>query len=580
MRIKSSQLATRRVASALCSLICILLYPAPATAQSAPGAIDRDAQRILEQQQQQARERQREFDAGQQVAPNGAAPEATPAPAIIQPGQCAAIHEVRLLGMIRYKAADFAVVLGPVKSDCTTIATIDAALRAITNRYVTDGYITSRAFVGPQDLKSGTLTITVFEGQVSAVKGVGDKPYGKGELGAAFAGVSGQLNLRALEQGVDQLARMGKAEATIDIAPGEVPGTSNVLVRRKAADVWLRPILSLNNYGSASTGRWQASLGLDADSLLGLADVWSLYYQRNASNDALRGNSAVGGFMSLPHGWWTLSLSAGASRYRSVLEGNGLSFVARGTSWNGSAMLDRMVMRSAATKLSLVADLTVQDSKNYIQGIQLQTGSYRIASAGFGVNWQHKTKRSLYSGRVKFEQGLGLFGAHTVDTGPGGARGKFSLISADFSANSQWKLGRSELSNLVVLRGQLGLTNLFPAQRFSLGGPGTVRGFNDDGISGRSGMMAREQLGLGLGELFKGKPARTRIGLFAGVDMGAIAANSYDLYERGFLASASGGLRLQGRYLQAELTVAAPLSAPSWVRHKASEISATMRIAL
>ena len=196
--------------------------------------------------------------------------------------------------MTRYRADDFADVLASLKGDCVGVAAIDAALRAISNRYVDDGYVTSRAFVGPQDLARGVLTITVIEGRVDAIRSEGatgkeaptperqSAPYGRAELIQAFPIRAGALlDLRALEQGVDQLARMAKAEPFIDIEPGAGPGASAIVIRRRTLNAALRPGIAINNDGAANTGRWQGVFSLDADSPLGIADVWSVYYQRN-----------------------------------------------------------------------------------------------------------------------------------------------------------------------------------------------------------------------------------------------------------------------------------------------------------
>ena len=460
---------------------------------------------------------------------------------------------------------------------------IDGALRAITNRYVKDGFVTSRAFVGPQDLKAEVLTITVIEGRVSGVTAApGEPAYGPREIGAAFPVNSGDiLNLRALEHGVDQLARMSKGDPKLDIAPGDAPGTSLVLVKRGPGVRWVRPSLSLNNDGSTSTGRWQGTASLDVDSLLGMGDVWSFYYQRGVSSDPLRGNSAYGGFASFPHGWWTLSLSAGGSDYHSVLSANGLSFVNRGKTWTGSASVERMLKRNAKTKLSASAGLALIDTRNSIQGIQLRSSSYRIVSARVGVRWQRKLGKSQLSVSGGYDQGLGLLGAHTVDTGPGGASGRYSLMSLDAGLQTPFKVGPSKLTNTLTLRSQWSFDNLFPAQRFNLGGSSTVRGFRDDGISGRTGVALREQLGFGIVDLAKENPdLAAGLSGFLAYDIGAVRPVAGDPYERGVLQSASAGFRLHGRHVQGELAISVPVSAPGWVRHEDAVVSATVRILL
>jgi hemolysin activation/secretion protein len=544
--------------------------------------IDRQAQRLQEQQQQQARDRAEQFDRSRERPPSGEEIMREDQPPAVN-SQCAAIDDVRLVGVTHYEPDTFATALASLKSSCVGLGAIDGVLRVITNRYVHDGYVTSRALVGPQDLKTGVLTITVIEGRVGVIKGTGNKPYGPGELAAVFPRMGNRLlNLRALEQGVDQLARMAKADPGIDIAPGGTAGTSDVMVTRKPLSARLRPSLTFTSDGPASTGRWQGTATIDADSPLGIADVWSFYYQHDVNGDGTRGSEAYGGFVSIPHDWWTLSLSAGASDYHSVLSGNDLSFTNAGKSWNASASLDRMLHRDARSKLSMSGGLSLVDTENEIAGIQLRTSSYRIVSLKLGTRWQRRVgKAVLVSASISYERGLGMFGANAADFGPGGPSGKFDLVSGDVAVQSGFTLAGTRFTNFALVRWQLGFDNLFPAQRLSLGGSSTIRGFQDDGISGRSGASLREQLGFGIANLARtSRNWGTAVSGYVGYDVGGILPNGYDAYERGLMQSASFGLRMQNRHVQAEVSLAVPISAPNWIRKRGAVVSGNMRISL
>lgn len=544
--------------------------------------MDRDAQRIQQQQQQQQQDRQQGFDQSQARPPSGAESGKGSSPAGVTGSGCLDVHELQVVGMTRYHQADFVSVLAPLKGQCVGVAAINAALHAITDRYVHDGYVTSRAFVGPQNLKDGVLTITVFEGRVGKIEPIGKRPYSKRELAAAFAADHGDiLNLRALEQGVDQLARLAGGDPTIQIAPGEQQITSNVEVNRKPTDSWLRPGFAINNNGSASTGRLQATASLDADSPLGLADFWSLYYSHDAINDRRRGSDAWGGFVSLPHGWWTLSLSGGVSDYHTVIEGSVLAFLSNGSSWNASATLDRMVYRDANTKFSLSGGLALVDTANYIAGIQLQTGSYRIVTANITAHWQRRFGNSLIASNIGYSRGVDILGARTVDTGPGGATGTFNLISGDTSVQSRFAVGPTKFTNTLQLRGQWGFDNMFPVSAFSVGGYSTVRGFRDDGISGRTGALLREQLGFGICDT---KACSPRLGAsldgYLAYDVGAIRPNDFNAYERGLLQSGTVGAKINVQHFQTDIALSVPISAPTFVRHKGTEFTASLRWAL
>ncbi|MDV0916573.1 POTRA domain-containing protein, partial [Enterobacter asburiae] len=76
------------------------------------------------------------------------------------------------------------------------------------------GYITSRAFLTEQDLSGGQLNIVVLEGRLEAIRLEGETPR---MLKMAFPGrVGGILNLRDIEQGMEQINRLRSEPVQIE----------------------------------------------------------------------------------------------------------------------------------------------------------------------------------------------------------------------------------------------------------------------------------------------------------------------------------------------------------------------------
>lgn len=566
-------------------LLCSAAVAPAAFAQVAPPQVNRDAERLQEIERERQRTREEQFRQSQTAPPQATqvAPETEVA---AEAGGCAAVRSVQVKGMTRYAQSDFAGDLAKLTGDCVSIADINAVLRTITNRYIADGYVTSRAVIGPQDLKSGVLEIVVVEGQLNAIssESIGTKrTYSKGELAAAFPNTKGrQLNLRDLEQGVDQLARLGSAEPDIDITPAELPGASNLIVRRKRADTPLRASYAVNNDGSANTGRIQSTASLDIDSPLGIADFWSLYYSRDLENRQGRGSEGYGAFVSIPYGYTTLTLSGGRYSFDSILQGVDQAFANTGVSTNGSATLDHLLFRDAKTKLSVSAGISGLDTVNRIQGIKLRTSSYRLISGAINFRAQRRIGAGLATADFGFTRGLDIFGANSVDTGPGGAQLVFRKIELNLGYQTRTKVFGVPVNYSGVLRGAAALDSVFPGERFSLGGTSTVRGFRDDGISGRSGVFTRQQIGFPLFSIFGDKAAGTQTSFsgLIGYDAGGIRPRKGDAFERGFLHSSTIGLRVNNKRVSGEFTLSAPLSAPETVQRRDLELSASLRLSL
>lgn len=560
-------------------LILSFILTVPVWAQPIPNNNERELERIQEREIERQRAREESLRDSQITPPSGsnvAAPEVEDT----EDTQCLPIQSVILVGLEKFSRDDFATEIDQITGECTSLSQINEVLRAITNRYISAGYVTSRAVVGPQDLTDGILEIVIVEGQISDIEGE-EEGYGKSTLDAAFPGLKdGLLNLRDLEQGVDQLSRLPSGEPNIDIKPGNLPGTSVVVVSRKPIANQIRAGASLNNDGQESTGRIQSSVNIDVDNIIGVADYWSAYFSRSITDQSGVSSEGYGLFASLPYGYWTASVSVGRFEYESVLSGNGLSFANSGTTWNGSVTLDRLVFRDSKTKLSIGGSLSLLDTENLIQGIVLATSSYRQVNGSANLRLQRRIKNGLLTASLGFSQGLNILGANSVDTGPGGA----SILAkkADLTVSYQTKTALFgiplDYSNLVRI--QSALDPVFSGQRLSLGGSSTVRGFRDDGISGRHGVFIRQQVGFPIKTIFKQSDvAASLISGYIGYDAGAIICCSDNPFERGSLQAATAGLRFSNRFIQGDLSLSKPISSPTFVEKENIVFAASLRIA-
>lgn len=566
-------------------IVAILAMGAPAYAQQITPDLQRDAEREQRRELERTQQREEEFRETQRRAPRGADLVLEEAPDDAEE-QCIPIRHAVIEGVRRYPEAEFAQTVAELVGVCTPVSSIDDVLRTITNRYISDGFVTSRAVVVANELASGLLRILVVEGVVDQLSSVGRenaRPYGQGELAFALPGLRKRhLNLRDLEQGVDQLGRLRSSEANIDILPSETPGASDVVITRRRLGPSLRPSIAFDNDGSSRTGTLQSTVNLDVDNPLGIADVWSFYYFTTLDGGRDRGSRGFGGFVSIPYGYTTFNLSVGRSTYDSVLESNSLLFASQGKSTNGSASIDQLVYRDGKTKLSLSANLALLDTENKIQQIRLSTNSYRLITSGINARLQRRIGSWLLFADFGYTQGLDILGANAIDLGPGSPEVVFSKLNSSINLQNNLRAFGIPFSYSGSFSGAAALDPVLPAERFNLGGKYTVRGFREDGISGQYGAFMRHQLGFGLGTLFKDAryDLETQVALLAGYDIGGILARSGDPFERGLLQSSSLGIQFVSRRIQADLSVSAPLSSPSTVFHEDYEFSAEIRISI
>lgn len=171
-----------------------------------------------------------------------------------------------------YTGRDFALPA------CIGSEGINVLLRRIQNRLIDLGYVTTRVVVEPQDLRSGMLVLTVIPGKVGRIQ-LQDQsaiPFAtRGTLWFAMPMAQGDiLNIRNIEQGLENLKRVQSADANMELVPTDAVGETDVVIAYKQS-LPFHLTLGLDDSGSKATGRLQGSATFSWDNVLTLNDMFS-----------------------------------------------------------------------------------------------------------------------------------------------------------------------------------------------------------------------------------------------------------------------------------------------------------------
>ncbi len=216
-----------------CGLACgLLVFPIASQGQT-PGSA---AQELLRQQ-----ERERALREQQESTPDVRIPiPAMPAPDLLpkEEGPCFTIHEIQLTGedagkfLWALKAADPAT--DPATGRCLGTAGINVVMKRIQNAIVARGFVTTRVLAAPQDLNSGVLALTVVPGRVRAIRFAANTSSRATAWNAVQIRRGDLLNLRDIEQALENFKRVPTVEADIQIVPAHGddarPGESDLVI--------------------------------------------------------------------------------------------------------------------------------------------------------------------------------------------------------------------------------------------------------------------------------------------------------------------------------------------------------------
>jgi hemolysin activation/secretion protein len=556
---------------ALVARLCVaLLCLSPlqiAVAAPTPGDTDliRDRQNRLLEEQQRRLEELKDLPGKDAKPAQPAAPTDT---------RCFPIKDIELKGADSLSERDKTRLLKPYIGECLGVPQLNELLKVITDHYIEKGLVTSRAYLPQQDLSTGHLQVLVVEGKLEGMKGAENSQLSARELAMAFPGKTGELvNLREIEQMVDQLNRLPSNQAKMELAPGQNVGGSAVLVTNTPQKPW-RVGLSRNNDGQRSTGEQQWGTTFDWDSPLGLADQLSLRGGHDAMTDHQHtSNNAMLNY-SLPWGWWTFSYTYSQSEYRSQIAANLYNFKQTGDSENHQLRAERVIHRDAVSKTSLSAGLSYLRTNNFIEDSKLKLSSNRISEAQFGFNHGRRVGSAFVNFDAGMQEGIGAFDAQgSHDPGPGEPNARYRKYTATLSYLQPFKLWGESFSFSSLMTGQRSEDVLFSPQRTSLGGSSSIRGYKDQSLSGDSGGYWRNDLRWSRPVTVEWlQPVFSEYGTSLGYDQGVIQNGRYNGDQHGRMSSNSLDLFARGQHVAASVTFAHSLERPDALTEREAPI--------
>lgn len=480
-------------------------------AQQTPRVEQDPGQRLLQEQKDRDRER----------ALNQAPPQITvtqPPPQTLPPGvdiesladaePTFKIDHIDLVGNTVLPVAQVEDITRPFIGKHLGSNRINLLLRRLTEAFVARGRITTRAYLGEQNLKEGKLVITVIPGKIEEIQ-LNGRPLqtsqgyaasgplqgggwltDRGVLWAMPASVGETLDLPDLEQGVEQINRLRRNKAEMQILPGTTPGGSIVALNNQPGDrFWYN--VGVDNYGSDQTGLVRTNLSAEADNLLGLQEMFSISYSGSLDTNAL-----VGSF-TLPIGYSTFSYTGAISEYQNLIGNTALLY---GNTTSHTFGWDYVLSRSQAVKNAI--DVTLSRRKVARNVNDLELDPQHLTVLRIAANTLHRfafnEQQASWTLDVGVSQGLRALdaSANIPDIQSGDAHSQFTKLDTTATLSLPvGKLGSTAWNWRAQLNAQWSKQALFGSEQIFAGGMSSVRGFQDSsGTSGDRGMTLRNDL--------------------------------------------------------------------------------------
>lgn len=425
------------------------------------------------------------------------------------------VTSLRVSGQTVYSEAELVAATGFAPGEFTLSQLRELAAR-ISDHYHARGYFLAQAYLPPQDVQDGAVTITVLEGHYGKIDVRNGARIADGVPARIVRGLApGDLIANApLERRLLLLSDVPGVRVKSTLAPGAEVGTSDLIVdvspgRRVSGSV------EADNAGSRYTGTYRAGGTINLNNPAGIGDMLSL---RLLASD---GGLAYGRVAyQLPVGDATVGVAFAHLRYAlgrefGILDGTGTANIL-------GAFASYPLLRSRRANLYALAAVDYKMLRDEI-GLFSSISRKRVAVATLGLTGDSRDGfagggANAYS--IGWSSGTLAFRSpveRAIDAATARSAGGFNKVQAAF-ARVQSIAG--PLSLYAAVRGQLAFDNLDSSEKMSLGGAYGVRAYPEGESYGDSGYVATLEGRLMLNKWTGGMPGQFQLVGF--VDTGEV----------------------------------------------------------
>lgn len=449
---------------------------------------------------------------------------------------------------------------------CVGVEGINHLVTDMQNRLISHGWITTRVLVPEQDLSSGVLKLVVMPGKVQKVVFTDDSST-YNTLYSAMPARSGHLlDLRDIEQGLENLQRLATVQASMEMVPGDGPGETQIVIKRQQSRYWHAGAW-VDNTGSKSTGKNQAGVMLALDNPTSLSDLFYLTATRDLSFSSDKDTANYSAHYSVPFGYWQFATTASDYEYTQTIAGMNSDIEYRGKSKSLNLQLSNVLYRDASAKTTATYDVNLRETRNFVQNTEIENQKRRTTAWKLGLNHRQTVGQSTLNVGASYQHGTRWFGAMPAyeefrsKDSRDYATALAIIMQFSASASIPFTLAEQPLRFESQYLRQVSDRPLTPQDQFSIGNRWSVRGFDGERtLSADEGWTLRNTLSWSLPV-----PAQE---LYVGVDYGKISGRGTDINLGSHLAGGAIGLRgaINSANLSYDLSIGTPFSKPDGFR--------------
>ncbi|WP_457621630.1 ShlB/FhaC/HecB family hemolysin secretion/activation protein [Persephonella sp.] len=384
-------------------------------------------------------------------------------------------------------------IVRPYKNKYLSLQELKKLTDTITEKYIQKGYITSKAYIPPQNVNDGIIIIKIFEGKIGEIRTEGEFDHYTRDFVYRYLSPLKEekaFNRFQLEKVLLVLNSYSDLSVRANVKKGSQVGTTDLIVDVTSDRYPFSAAIFYDNYGSEYTSRNRYGINLNFGNLLLEGSTFSLTGIIGDSYDKLHTGSASYQFPLGSSGLMTgFVVSVGNSNIGKELAVLNI----KSYSEFYSVYFSYPIFKTFVKDLSLKGSFNVTDYKQSILNQTTTRDRYRYVDVG--VEYVRNDFKSRISLDIKLVQGLGemlddILGNSSYNT-RNGADKTFSKVELSAVRN---QIISDRVMIIFKFRGQYSGDTLLSSQNFYIGGPASIKGYLLSQYGGDSGYALSGEL--------------------------------------------------------------------------------------
>jgi len=388
----------------------------------------------------------------------------------VPPGPVFILKGINVTGSTIFNPSQLAFVWKPYLGKKVDLRSINHIVAMVKRVYTDLGYLTTTAYLPPQDVSNGVVEIRVVEGKRGNLTVEGNKYFSTPSIEKYFHTYRGEtMDMGEVQKDLMRLNSNQDLSVISVLSPGEEPETVDVTLKA-TENLPYHVSVGEDNQGSRLTGTYRTLFTVDDSNLTGNHDNLSI---NTVITELSSGESASyqtpvgtnGAKMGLDAGYFEATLG---KEYRSYDIINKTTFFTPNASWE--------LYQSQDMQADLTSGVRIKDIKKTQMGTKITDEDLSIPYVGLNLIKSDSMGQTAFDPELSF--GTPDFLGSSTGDNPSASRlhaDRFFAKYSQYVSRTQKMPFDSYLQ--IISQFQYASHTLPTAEQFQLGGEGSVRGF-------------------------------------------------------------------------------------------------------